>query len=121
MISHLFIIPLQIMNANEKNQIKEYLLKERDKLILRISDLRELTAPIEPDSAIGRLSRMDAIVNSTINKEAFNKLTEKLKKINISLDKIDDTDFGLCLQCRNPIPFQRLLIAPGSLCVKCAR
>lgn len=109
------------MNASEKIKVKEFLLKEKAKLESRIEDLKELTQPVEPDSAIGRVSRMDAIVNSAVNKEALYKLTEKLSKVNTSLSKLNDRDFGLCIRCGNEIPIQRLLFAPGSFCVSCTR
>ena len=109
------------MNSNEKAQVKEYLLKERTKLNLRLEELIELTKPIEPDCAIGRISRMDAINNKSINEAALRKSQDKLKKIDISLQHIDDDDFGKCIGCGSEIPIQRLLIMPGSLCVKCAQ
>lgn len=109
------------MNSNEKAQVKEYLLKERTKLNLRLEDLKELTKPIEPDCAIGRISRMDAINNKSINEAALRKSLDKLKRINISLEHIEDEDFGNCIECGETIPIQRLLIMPGSLCVRCAQ
>ena len=109
------------MNHSEKAQVKAYLLKEKAKLELRLAELKELTKPIEPDCAIGRVSRMDAINNRSINEAAFQKSKDKQKKINISLEHIDEDDFGNCIHCGDPIPIQRLLIMPGSLCVRCAR
>lgn len=109
------------MNQNEKAQIEKYLLKERTKLNEHLIELKELTKPIEPDCAIGRVSRMDAINNKSINEAALRKVEDKLKKIDISMEHIDDVDFGNCIGCGAPIPIQRLLIMPGSLCVKCAR
>ena len=109
------------MNQQEKAQIKEYLLKEKTKINKRVIELKELTKPIEPDCAIGRVSRMDAINNKSINEAALRKAQDKEKKINISLERIDDDNFGTCIQCGKLIPIQRLLIMPGSLCIVCAR
>ena len=108
------------MDQKEKNQVKEYLIKEKSKLIDHIIELKELTKPIEPDCAIGRVSRMDAINNKSINEAALRKAQDKLKKINISLERMDDDNFGTCIQCGKPIPIQRLLLMPGSLCINCA-
>ena len=71
------------MNYNEKQQVKGYLLKEKSKLLERLTELKELTKPIEPDCAIGRVSRMDAINNKSINEAALRKAEDKLKKIDI--------------------------------------
>jgi DnaK suppressor protein len=109
------------MKQEEKLQVKAYLLKEKAKLKQRIAELKELTKPIEPDCAIGRVSRMDAINNRSINEAALQKNLDKQKKINISLEHIEDEDFGNCIHCGEPIPIQRLLIMPGALCIRCAR
>lgn len=110
-----------LMDNKEKNQIKKYLLTEKIKTTKRIKELKELTLPIEPDCAIGRVSRMDAINNKSINEAALRKAQDKFKKINISLERIDDDNFGYCIQCGEQIPIQRLLIMPGSLCIRCAQ
>ena len=109
------------MKSQEKVQIKDYLLKEKNKITKRIEELIELTQPIEPDCAIGRISRMDAINNKSINETALRKARDKFNKIAISLEHIDDDNFGACIECGELIPIQRLLIMPGSLCIKCAR
>ncbi|MCF6170065.1 MAG: TraR/DksA family transcriptional regulator [Bacteroidales bacterium] len=108
------------MKQSEKKQVKAYLLKEKTKLETRIAELKELTKPIAPDCAIGRVSRMDAINNRSINEAALQKSRERQKKINISLEHIGDKDFGSCIHCGEPIPIQRLLIMPGALCVGCS-
>lgn len=69
------------MNQQERIQVKNYLLKEKKKLEERLTELKELTKPIAPDCAIGRVSRMDAINNRSINEAAFQKSKDKQKKI----------------------------------------
>lgn len=112
---------MNYMEQKEKEQIQDYLLKEKTKLRERLGELKELTKPIEPDCAIGRVSRMDAINNKSINETALRKSQDKLKRIDISLEHIEDEDFGNCIECGATIPIQRLLIMPGSLCVRCAQ
>ncbi len=88
------------------------------KLIL---ELKELTAPVAPDCAIGRVSRMDAINNKSINENALRKAEQKLKGLTIALQNIDDPDFGKCARCKNDIPLGRILLVPHSrFCVHCA-
>ncbi|MDG1901041.1 MAG: TraR/DksA C4-type zinc finger protein [Bacteroidales bacterium] len=108
------------MEKSEKSQVEEYLFREKEKLNQRVIELVELTKPIEPDDAIGRVSRMDAIVNKAINQEALKKVRDRLNKVNISLERINDDDFGTCIRCKKAIPIQRLLLMPGSLCIACA-
>ncbi len=106
----------------DKNEIKEKIIVEIEITEKRISEYKELTKPIAPDCAVGRVSRMDAINNNSINQAALRKNEEKLKNLNYMLSKINDDDFGLCAKCKQEIPFQRLLIIPQSrFCVNCSQ
>lgn len=86
-----------------------------------IEQLKELTKPISPENAIGRVSRMDAINNKSINEASLRKAEEKLSKLQLSLSRIDDKDFGICMRCKKPIAIGRIMLMPQSnKCVNCA-
>lgn len=109
------------MTPEEQNKILDTLLKEKDKIQNRINDLIELTKPISPSDAIGRVSRMDAINNKSINEAALLAARTKLRNIEITLEQADSDDFGKCRQCGASIPVGRMLVMPGSTrCVACA-
>ncbi len=104
-----------------KKEIKEKINSEIAKVTVKIEELRELTKPIAPDCAIGRISRMDAINNKTINENALRKAENKLKGLEVALQNVNDTDFGICVKCRKSIPLGRILLMPHSrFCVHCA-
>jgi DnaK suppressor protein len=106
----------------DKAQVKQTILDEISKTEASIIHYKELTQPIAPNDAIGRVSRMDAINNKTINEASLRQAENKLKTLKIVLSKIDDNDFGICLKCKQAIPLGRILIRPESLlCVNCAR
>ena len=110
------------MSPEEKTLFKESLEKKTKRLVKHISDLEELTQPIAPENAIGRVSRMDAINNKSVNEAALRKAKEELKQLQHALEVMDEPNFGLCNKCGENIRMQRLLIMPGSRrCVKCAR
>ncbi|MEY8849362.1 hypothetical protein AB9K26_11130 [Psychroserpens sp. XS_ASV72] len=52
----------------DKEKIKQAIEAEILKTEKSIAEYKELTQPIPPSEAIGRVSRMDAINNKTINK-----------------------------------------------------
>ena len=90
-----------------------------EKLIL---DYKDMTQPVEPDCAIGRISRMDAINNQSVTKASLRQAEAKLKNLNYVLSKFGDDDFGICLRCKQAIPLGRILFRPESMyCVNCAR
>lgn len=109
------------MNIEEKEIVRTEISKRLLKLEDQISELRELTQPIEPDCAIGRVSRMDAINNKSINDAALQKRLIQENGLKAALDNIDQNDFGKCLNCGNNIQVGRILIMPESRkCVKCS-
>jgi DnaK suppressor protein len=104
-----------------KEEIKQKIIQEIEKIKVKIIALEELTKPIAPDCAIGRVSRMDAINNKSINENALRKAQNKLKGMEIALQNVDDENFGLCARCNNQIPLGRILLMPHSrFCVHCA-
>lgn len=104
-----------------KDEIKQKIIQEIEKIKIRITNLEELTKPIAPDCAIGRISRMDAINNKSINENALRKAQNKLKGMEIALINVAEADFGLCVKCKRHIPLRRILLMPHSrFCVHCA-
>ena len=88
----------------------------------KISDLQNLTQPISPSDSIGRVSRMDAINNKSVNENALRQAEVKLNNLVRVLERVGTSDFGICLKCKKEIPFGRILIRPQSLlCVNCAQ
>lgn len=88
----------------------------------KLEELKELTKPIAPENAIGRVSRMDAINNKGVNDMAKRQSEFKLSKLQTALLKLDQDGFGKCTSCGAEIQEGRLMFMPEvSVCVKCAR
>tara|TARA_B100001287_G_scaffold212888_1_gene181684 strand:- start:164 stop:496 length:333 start_codon:yes stop_codon:yes gene_type:complete len=110
------------MNKEEKQEVKKRIQAEIIKTQVSIDDYKESTKPISPENAIGRVSRMDAINNKSVVEAALRKAKEKHSQLKLVLDKVDDSDFGLCMRCGKSIPIGRILLMPQSrLCVNCAQ
>lgn len=109
------------MSSNDRQSIKEALIKKQQKLLKNIEELKELVKPEAPDSAIGRVSRMDAINNRSINEAALRKKKLQLSKIETALKEFGNPGFGVCIRCGNAIQPARILLMPESkVCVNCA-
>jgi DnaK suppressor protein len=109
------------MTREEKEQLKEKLQQEKEKVEKRIKSLKDLTKSVAPDDAIGRVSRMDAINNKSVNDAALRTAQNKLESIEYALKNIHEEDFGHCKRCGRPIQMGRLVIMPESKkCIKCA-
>ncbi len=105
----------------DKSAFKIALHEELEKTRSAISDLKQMTAPVAPDDAIGRVSRMDAINNRAISEAALRKAEEKLQQLERMTQLVEEPGFGLCKKCGEAIPVKRLTLMPQSVfCVCCA-
>ena len=71
----------------------------------RIAQLKELCKPIAPENAIGRVSRMDAINNKSMNEAALQQTEITLQKLKIALSKVDEPNFGKCYNVLTKSPW----------------
>ena len=109
------------MTPAEKAALKEKVQGDLEAVAQEIVELEGLTQPIPPDAAIGRISRMDAINNRSINEAALQAAREKQKKLAVTLRQVDRENFGVCAKCGNTIPQGRMLLMPHTTrCVACA-
>ena len=104
-----------------QEEIKQKILEEISKTEKLIVEYKEMTEPVAPDDAIGRISRMDAINNKSVTEASLRQAEEKLKNLERVLSRVGTSDFGICIKCGKPIPEGRILYRPESLtCVDCA-
>jgi DnaK suppressor protein len=105
----------------EQEQIKEIVIKEIAKTERLIKEYRDMSGPVEPDDAIGRITRMDAINNKSVTESSLRQAEEKLKNLDRVLSKVGTKEFGICQKCGQEIHIRRILFRPESLlCVNCA-
>ena len=109
------------MKEEERKLLEQSIRRKLGRLEKEIIELKELTAPVAPENAIGRLSRMEAINSKAVAEASLRNAEKRFKALVNALKKLNDPDFGLCITCKNEIPFQRLKLLPESThCVKCA-
>lgn len=103
------------MEATDNEEIRKRIEKESAKTELVVEEYKEMTKPVAPENAIGRLSRMYAINNKAVTEAALRQAEDKLDKLRYVLTKVGDPEFGLCRKCKAPIPLGRILLMPQSL------
>jgi DnaK suppressor protein len=71
-------------------------------------------------TAVGRVSRIDALQQQSMAISTRGKVKLKLQKVTIALKAITNENYGYCKQCDEDIPFKRLEIQPeAQLCLAC--
>ena len=105
----------------QREVLRQKIMAEMEKTRADIAYLEELTRPIPPDDAIGRLTRMEAISAKSVNENSLGKARTRLARLEQALAKLDSPYFGICRECGEAIPAGRIMLMPEStMCVQCA-
>ena len=111
-----------MLKPSDIQSIKDKITAQLKKIEADIVEYTELTKPISPENAIGRISRMDAINNKSVNEAALRNTKNKQQKLQRALKEVESPSFGLCRQCGNAIEIEKLLVMPESIrCVACIK
>jgi len=109
------------MTPKDRAELKARMETEISTLHETIAALEQNAAPVEPDVAIGRLSRLDTMQSQAISNASLANSKRRLLKLEAALTHVNEEQFGHCQECGTPIPIARLLAMPESaLCVGCA-
>ncbi|MCP4847708.1 MAG: TraR/DksA family transcriptional regulator [Verrucomicrobiaceae bacterium] len=109
------------MTEEEKTALRDRILDRSVEVEVRIEQLREATQPISPDKGLGRLTRLEAMQDKSVNEAALQRLLDESTRLHNALMNIMQPDFGNCQNCGQAISIERLQAVPtSSLCMECA-
>ena len=109
------------MDKKKKEYLKEKIIKDIEQLIHDIEDLKEKTKPIPPENSLGRLTRLEAMGEKSVNEAMLKNSEIRLKKLLFVKDRVNENNFGYCNICDEQINYERLKILPEStICIECA-
>ena len=110
------------MNERDAEYFRDRLMKRRDELLTLSGASAEKRKPVELDQqSIGRLSRQDALQQQAMQNAQEARRMGELKKIEAALTRIEDGEFGYCIECGEDIARKRLEIdLTATLCIACA-
>ena len=101
---------------------KQKLLNLKKELQQVDESSKEAASTVELDQTrVGRLSRMDALQGQAMSKATRQRRETELQRIATALSRIENGDYGYCLECDKEIAAARLEIDPAApLCINCA-
>ena len=110
------------MTPQQRRELKSHIESELTQLKEELAATEESSKPaVTPDSAIGRISRVEAMQNRHIGEASARARKARIGRLEHALATIDDEDYGLCVACEEPIPLARLRLIPEAThCVACA-
>lgn len=111
------------MDQSEREKFTALLHKLKSELLETSATREETSATVTLDqSCTGRLSRMDALQGQAIAQAGKARAEQQLRLIEAALRRLEEDDFGECMECGEPINPKRLEIDPTCLyCIHCAR
>ncbi|MEX1057117.1 MAG: TraR/DksA family transcriptional regulator [Natronospirillum sp.] len=104
------------------NDFRQRLETWRDQLSAAIAEDNALSDTVVLDqSKVGRLSRMDALQAQQMAMAADRRRKQQLKAVLQALSRIENDEYGECLDCGEWINTKRLEFDPTAhRCVQCA-
>ena len=110
------------MDSEQAAHFKALLLTLQDKLTSTVESAEKAGETVELDQArVGRLSRMDAMQAQQMALETERRNRARLILVRQALARIEEGDYGDCLECGEPINPLRLEADPAArLCIDCA-
>jgi len=117
-----YFIPFwgQMMEETSKNIIKEQIISDIKSLKKQIELLEDRTKLIAPDCSQCDLERSEALLDAEVMNKILNGSITRLARLKHALSQVDSPNFGICIECENNIPLERLKIRPESIrCVAC--
>ncbi|MEM6916384.1 MAG: TraR/DksA C4-type zinc finger protein [Verrucomicrobiota bacterium] len=110
-----------MLSADELIDLEELILAELDRLHTESKSSEEEREAISPDVSIGRLSRLDSMQMQEVAKEANRRREERIARLEVALDQLDEGTYGRCEACGDDIEFERLKVTPEAMrCSGCA-
>jgi DnaK suppressor protein len=102
---------------------RQRLANRRAELEQQSEKTKDARRPVELDQqAVGRLSRMDAIQQQQMAEAAERSRRRDLVRIEMAERRLNEGEYGYCLECGEEIPDARLAIDPmAETCVNCAK
>jgi len=109
------------MNQQTKVTIREIIQNDIVSLTEQIRLLEARCQPIAQDCSLGKAERFEAICEQEVSQKILRENRTHLSRLTHTLTQIDKESFGICVECEEEIPLERMLIRPESIrCVECA-
>ncbi|WP_422023803.1 TraR/DksA family transcriptional regulator [Roseibium sp.] len=86
-----------------------------------ISEDARATVMLDQQS-VGRLSRMDALQGQAMAQASERQRRADIQRIEAALKRLDDGDYGYCVDCGEDIAAKCLEVDPAAaFCIRCAK
>ena len=112
---------MDVLDKQQMRSLQDQLPRLQTELNEQLDISEQAASVVTLDqTAVGRLSRMDAMQQQSMAKSTREKASITLKRVQAALLEISDNDYGYCRKCDELIAFKRLQAQPeAQLCIHC--
>lgn len=109
------------LSQAQLRQLVKLLRQQKKQLVQQLDNSEADVQPVTLDQqSVGRVSRIDAIQQQQMAIASREQDKSLLIAINNSLERVDNDEYGYCLECGESIGFARLQVQPqAEYCVSC--
>ena len=108
------------MTQEEREVIRGLVRKELANLKKSISTFTELLDSEVQEDANDWFTTKESNPSKEMNVMAIAKARQRISVLNEVLNKIDNPEYGICVICNKPIPFERMKAVPSATrCTSC--
>ncbi len=108
------------MNKKETTKFKKLLLERKSALLNTITDTKEQGLGFSSEDLADEIDLASSEADQSMNLRLRDRERILLKKIERTLQKIEEGEFGICERCGEEISTKRLEARPVTdLCIRC--
>ena len=114
-------MPEKDLTPSQLNQLVDLLKRQKIELQQELEKTRADSQPVTLDQqSVGRVSRIDAIQQQQMAIANREQNKNQLVAIAKSLNRVENEEYGYCLECAESIGFKRLQVQPyAEFCLDC--
>ncbi len=108
------------MNPQEKQLLKQIMKESIATLTQEVATLQKGLKPIKKDCSLDSIDHKMLKQAQDINIQRYEVAKKRLNRLQVTYTHIDTKTYGICQECEEAIPFERLKLMPESkYCVAC--
>jgi DnaK suppressor protein len=108
------------MTQEERSFLRDQINNEISVLEKSIITLTELINGEVQSDANDWFTSKESNASKEINEMALEKAKKRIIMLRNVLLRVDSSEYGICIKCKNPIPFERLKAIPTTTrCLSC--